>query len=332
MLLGFASLVRPVALVLLPGLAVVLCWQWRRRIAKPARTWAIVTITCLVALAPWVVRNTVVMDRPTLATNTGDNLCIGNNPTASGAFMLPDWCFADFPAITDQTIEVRRDRVLSARGLRWAAHHPVDEARLVFWRTYWTFLSSHDGLRAVQSYERDPWLTTYHPRIESVLATVGDAYWFVTAALGALGLVLWRRRPDARRSVLAMTVFGLTVVVWPFFGDTRFGLPVVALVAFPAASALEAVFGDRRRAAHHDRSDSVGVAAPGRASGVGALVVDVVADDGHDGEQQAEQHGAVGGFEGERPAEAGRRAGHHLASDDVPPTDEDEQRPGGAHD
>lgn len=336
-LLGLAGLVRPVALVLLPGLALVLCWQWRRRIARPARTWAIVTISCLVALAPWVVRNAVVMHRATLATNTGDNLCIGNNPTASGAFMLPGWCFDDFPAITDETVEVRRDRVLSTRGLRWAAHHPVDEARLVFWRTYWTFLSSHDGLRAVQSYERDPWLTTYHTRIESVLATAGDAYWFVTAALGALGLVLWRRRPDARRSVLAMTVLGLTIVVWPFFGDTRFGLPVVALVAFPAASALEAVFGGRRREGRLDIVSDVAVVA---VVGVGPVVVAAVAgpvvvadvaDDGHDSEQQAEEHGAVGGVEGERPAETGSRAGDHLASGDVPPGDEHEQRPGGAH-
>jgi hypothetical protein len=294
------------------------------------------------------------MHRATLATNTGDNLCIGNNPSASGAFMLPGWCFDDFPTITDESIEVRRDRVLSARGLRWAAHHPVDEGRLVLWRSYWTFLSSHDGLRAVQSYEADPWLSTYHGRIENVLATTGDAYWFVTAALAVLGLLHWRRRPDARRSVLAMTTLALAIVVWPFFGDTRFGLPVVALVAFPAASALEVFRRDRRA----DRSpndgiqsiagsDVVGEIDTGGADGGGfgaptlpavtfpavehpVIEHPVVDDHGEGDEEHAEQDGTVGGLHRQRPAEAGDGTRHDLAGDHVPAGDEHEGRTGEA--
>jgi hypothetical protein len=177
------------------------------------------------------------MGTPTLATNTGDNVCIGNNPQATGAFSLPDFCFADFQDLADHTVEVRRDRTLTRRGASWAVHHLGAEPRLVFWRTYWTFESDHDGLRAVQSYEEDQWIP---PRTAAVLTTVADGYYDAVVALAALGtLLLWRRR-DARTGLVVLAAAALAITVWPFFGDSRFHLPVSLLLAVPAGVALEA--------------------------------------------------------------------------------------------
>jgi 4-amino-4-deoxy-L-arabinose transferase-like glycosyltransferase len=344
-MLGLAGLVRPVGLIVVPALVFVV-WRWRKRMLHPIRLLAMVTACALIVLAPWVVRNAVVVGRPTLATNTGDNLCIGNNPQATGGFMLPPSCFADFPNITDEHVEAQRDRVLTNRALRWIVNHPAQQPRLIFWRTYWTFLSDHDGLRAVQSYEQDPWLATYHARTESLLTTAGDAFWFVSLALGALGLVRWRRRLDMRRSLLGASLVGMAVIVWPFFGDTRFHLPVAMLVAFPAASALEGLL---RRSPIAPVS---AIAPAALVSPVGAGVEDfpdvpiatnggtgqehLVVDprDAHehrgDGDGEGGEHRPVSGLSGQWPAEPWGRPRHDLTGNDIGTGESEEQRAGEA--
>jgi 4-amino-4-deoxy-L-arabinose transferase-like glycosyltransferase len=233
-LFGYAGLVRPVGLVAVVALGLV--WWWRRqRVYRPLRQFGIVVGGCVLVVSPWVIRNAVVMGEATLATNTGDNLCIGNNPVATGAFQLPDECFGDFQTIGDRHVEARRDRVLTRRGLDWMVHHPLQEPKLIFWRTYWTYVSDYDGLRAVQSYENNQWM---NPELATVLSTTADAYYFGVLTLGGLGLVLFVRRGDARLLFVLVAIAALAITVWPFFGDARFHLPVSFLMSLPAGAAL----------------------------------------------------------------------------------------------
>ena len=127
-------------------------WRlWLRRVLA-------MTVPVLLVMAPWIARNAVVMHDATFATTTGDNLCIGNNPSANGAFQLPDWCFQGFDNGHRPEFETERDRVLTDRAVHWIVGHPLDQPRLLWWRTFYTFVSDHDGLRAAQSYEADQFL------------------------------------------------------------------------------------------------------------------------------------------------------------------------------
>lgn len=291
-LFGLAGLVRPVGLVLV--LVVVLvaavgaALGRRRRPVDGAdggaawatgRSVALVVLGVLVVCLPWMGRNQARLGRFTLATSTGDNLCIGNNPSANGAFQLPDACFADVPDLVGGDGEAERDRILTSRAVRWAADHAGAQPRLVWQRTFWTLRSDHDGLRAVQSYESDPWLTTYHPTVERLLRVASDAAWWVVLAGAVAGAAsTWRRRLDRHRTFVLLAPLALLTAVWPFFGDTRFHLPMVPFLVLPAAAFLDGLI-DRvapARGEHHE----------------------------HDGGQAEAVH--VG--EGEGPAEAGRRA------------------------
>src|SRR5690606_5693757 len=83
-LLGASVLVRPISLVLVPLLP-LLWWRSGARTAM-LRTGTVVAGVALVVL-PWTARNAVQMGSPVLiSTNMGDNLCIGNNPDADGAY------------------------------------------------------------------------------------------------------------------------------------------------------------------------------------------------------------------------------------------------------
>lgn len=283
-LFGLAGLVRPVGLVLV--LVVVLtglagATVMRGRPTPPwatGRSVALVVVGVLVVCLPWMARNQARLGRFTLATSTGDNLCIGNNPSANGAFQLPDACFADVPELVGGDGEAQRDRILTSRAVRWAIDHVGAQPRLVWQRTFWTMRSDHDGLRAVQSYESDPWLTTYHPSVERLVRAASDTAWWALLVAAVGGAWTWRRRLDADRTFVLVAPVALLAAVWPFFGDTRFHLPMVPFLALPAAACVDGLITRiaPARGEHHEH-------------------------DGHEAE-------AVHVGEGEGPAEAGRGA------------------------
>lgn len=238
--MGLALLVRPVGVLLVAALLVgILVAGAAARAWRPAlvRCALVVGLVALV-LVPWAVRNASAVGAGlTLSTNTGDNLCIGNNPSANGTFQVPDYCFADLP---DQdgpadVAEVARAEVTQQRAIDWIRANPMEQPRLLVQRTIATFQYGHYFRFSAQSYGADDWIAE---RTVVMLDAVGDAGWFAVIALGLCGVpVLWGRR-DPRRLVLLGSIVGLALASWPFFGVPRFGLPSVVLLAIPAAVVL----------------------------------------------------------------------------------------------
>lgn len=244
-LVAVAALVRPVALVLVPVVVGAWLFSERRRLAPAVRRSALFIAVLLLVLTPWLVRTWSVAGRLTLAASVGDNLCIGNNPQATGAFALPAFCFDGLKRELFITGTDDRDRELTAKAAGWALSHVAEQASLVLWRTFYTFENDQDAVRAVESYGDDPWL---EPRHRQLLRSLSDAVYFSLLGLAILGTVQMSRMRsfDPRRAFLLATAVGFVVVVWPFFGDPRFHVPVVVLLAVPAGAALDAAWGARR--------------------------------------------------------------------------------------
>jgi 4-amino-4-deoxy-L-arabinose transferase-like glycosyltransferase len=255
-LLGAALLVRPVGGLLVVALLIGLALAGGGRVAL-ARGALVVGVVALV-LVPWAVRNASVLDVGlTLSTNTGDNLCIGNNPAAGGTLTFPDECFADLPAQEGpaDVAEAARARETQTRAVEWIKANPLAQPRLVVLRTAGTFQNGHEFRWASQSYGADLWLDD--PTVV-LIDWVADLAWFGLIALGLCGApILWDRR-DPRRMVLLLSIVGLALATWPFFGNARFGVPAVALLTVPAAlvvSALPEVWARARRGVDGDPDD-----------------------------------------------------------------------------
>jgi 4-amino-4-deoxy-L-arabinose transferase-like glycosyltransferase len=239
-LLGATLLVRPTGALLVVALAAGLVAAgggWRRALARSGVVMAAVALV----LVPWAVRNAVRLDAGlTLSTNTGDNLCIGNNPEATGSFQLPAACFVDSPVGPDaprDEFEVVRGRRNQDLAVDWIRQNPSRQPELVVARTLYTFQHGHDFRRAAESYGEDLWISG-DDAIR--LDVVGDAGWFFVLGVGLCGLPALVRG-DRRWLVLAASFVGLAVAPWPFFGDPRFGLPAVVVLVFPAAVVLAAL-------------------------------------------------------------------------------------------
>ncbi len=224
--LGLSALVRPFSVPLLVGLVVTLLVAgsgWRRTLA--AAGWAVLAF--VVVIAPWILRNAVVMGAPTFSTNMGDTVCIDRYPHSNGRFRFvgPPYC-----AAADEP-EARRNTDNLRKALTFVRQHPGDELTLVGKRGWYMMESDSDGLL----YERP------HPffghRLRTVLTRVANGYFFLMLALSVVGILAFvrERRPEHIFVLSAIvTLLGIPLVLW---GSTRFHFPVLPFVAMAAASA-----------------------------------------------------------------------------------------------
>ena len=227
-LLGLSALVRPISLLIVPLLAGVL-WLATRRLATAAIGIGVVALAVVVVIAPWTLRNRSVMGETVfISTNGGDNLCIGHHEGATGAFVLTEFCAGRFEGVPRPRYELLRDEDGTKKAREFALHHPGEEVRLLFSKLHYLVRHDHDGLDAVESYREDPFIGKGFRRFLEVLA---DGFALVAAVLGLLGLPALASRSDPRRLALLAMLLAVAVAPLAFFGDPRFHVPVVPLLA-----------------------------------------------------------------------------------------------------
>ncbi len=235
LLLGLSALVRPISLLFLPLLLIVWLiagFGWRRTFGYTAA----VLVATFAVIAPWSIRNAVVANAPVIiSANVGDNLCMGHYPGAQGHFALPDHCFADegYEGLGRAEYEVRRNDDNIRKAFEFALNNPRREVILIAKKARWLWDHDHDGLWAVESYGDDPFI---QPALRTGLAHLADSFFVVTAIVGGLGLVAFVRLPwEPRRLFVLLALLGLANVPLIFFGDARFHVPALPLLALSAA-------------------------------------------------------------------------------------------------
>lgn len=227
--LGVATLVRPVALPVLGALAVAgiaARWGWRPVVGAVA----LATLAALVVVAPWVVRNVVVMDAAVLSTNTGDNLCMSRRIGGSGGFEFPNpRCNSGpFDGLERPAYEVERDAQGRRLAFAFISRHPGEEARLVARRLVATFSGDSDAVAAVESYGDDRWLDD---GARAALVGVSDAWYVVVGGAGAVALLALGRRRDPRRLLVLGAAVAVLLAPLVTFGDHRFKMPAIPFAA-----------------------------------------------------------------------------------------------------
>ena len=236
--LGVAALVRPTILMLLPIL--VVCWivagaTWRRALAQAA----LAAIVVSVVVAPSLVRNSLVMHSAVFSTGIGDALCDSRHPGASGHFEIAaKYCLDPYAGVPPAKQEVVKNRENTKTAIRFVLHHPLDEARLWFWRGYYSFRDDHETFEAFAQDRGNP---LHGSRLVGVIESVSDAYYYFVLGLALLALPVFlsRRMPD-RAPRLLLLLAGVQAALVPFllFGDPRYKIPVVPFFAIGAAVSL----------------------------------------------------------------------------------------------
>ena len=257
-LFGLSALVRPVSLVIAPLFLVL--W-WPAGVGRALRNLAVVGVATVAVIVPWTIRNAITMDSPILlSANLGDNLCIGNNPQANGAFSLDPAhpCFAGIEPAPRPEIEVRRQSETLDRAFTFIRENPGDFVGLVPDRARFTLREDHDGLDVAGDFGTDP---LFDRDTENLLGRIADDYYYAVGALAVVGLgvgVAVGLARDRRWLLLVLTAPVQLVSPLVTFGDPRFKMPIYPTLALLAAVALVGVWRLRRRNGQDEDRDEEG--------------------------------------------------------------------------
>jgi hypothetical protein len=216
---------------------------------------AMLLAVAVLTIAPWTIRNAVVMDAfIPVSTNSSATLWVGHNPNADGG---PNYAtkevLAPIAGAKGRDFEVEEARLLRREALEHVVEHPLRELYLIPLklislnrgdsRVIDTWINGRDpvGVRpggAVQVRERPPVIGA---GAAAVLGTLADAAYY--ALLGAtlvslllFGRRLWRNR--LLRGALAMLAISLVTYGFVYYGNFRYRIPLEPLMMLVAAPLL----------------------------------------------------------------------------------------------
>ncbi len=190
----------------------------------------VLTLSMLAIASPWVIRNWMVLGSPVLNTNSGFNLYLGNNSSATGRFIS----IADSPQANSwQELrshgEITASETLTKEALLWINDNPGQFLNLALRKAvyFWTppiHLGEGEGSN-VEAVARMIWVVQF--------------FLFVGAAVGTIFYSELRARKALR--VLWFSVLVYTAVHMLFYVIARYRLPIMPFICIMAALAIESV-------------------------------------------------------------------------------------------
>lgn len=243
-LVGAAALVRPQALIVIPLLVACLLLArvpWRRALRVGGWSLAVAAVV----VAPWLVRNKIVMHATVFSTGMGDAMCLSRHPGATGHFEIASrWCLSGYENLPLDQREVKRNARNTRNAFTWVAHHPLTEARMWGVRGYYGYRDDHETLEVIPLDRTNP---LHGSSAVTALERVADGYYYVFGVLAVLSLPLFVGRGRERRLLVLLVGISNALVPFLLFGDPRYKVPVLPFFALGAAAAIDAVIRRRGR-------------------------------------------------------------------------------------
>jgi 4-amino-4-deoxy-L-arabinose transferase-like glycosyltransferase len=236
---GYAALTRSLGVALVPAIVLgSLIHDWRaRRWRRPIVCSALLSAAFALTIAPWLWHTTRASGGPMLDSSSAFNLLAGNNPRATGRLEIPNVTWILETYLVGARDEAERNR----RGIRgswnWLASNPGAWLKLLpakagyLWglegrEHVWLYSHSYFGARSPGTV----W-------IWGAVILISFPVLAVPALFGLLRPGLTSRLTGLHIVLLLATVTGLHLAS---FGESRFHLPLVPVLAILAARGLAA--------------------------------------------------------------------------------------------
>ena len=210
---GVAALTREVALVI--PLAYALWAAVDRSLPRRAASWLIFVVCCVATIAPWTIRNQIVLGAfVPISTNGGVNMYLGNNPRAKP--YMDQWYTVPGVEWQHGVNEVAAHRQGMAAALRYMAEDPARTVRMGALKLFWFLRPPYYGfgeIGGLRTVMRSVWLLCY------------------VAFLGLAARGAWAERHRWRALALpAWIMLGICASVVLTKCEIRYRLPFVAML------------------------------------------------------------------------------------------------------
>ena len=241
---GAVALVRP-SLVLLPGIWTGMAWVGARSFRHQMLIVGTSVFIGLTVIAPWTVRNAMVLGHPVLiSTNGGDVLYRANNPQASG-----NWKPAGERDLAAQMHdEVQWNATGSAWAWEWIKSNPAAFAGLAIRKAGLLWGWEEEGILFPMHY---PGLASASGGLALAVCILMNLWWFTLLCAVAASLI-YQRTALTQSSLalgLMMTVLLLTAVHMVYESHARYHMPFTGALILLACTGLAGCGGTRPKLA-----------------------------------------------------------------------------------
>lgn len=266
---GLASLVKPQALFL-PVLTIAALWLTGRKEARLRSWWRpalVVNAMMILTVLPWTLRNHGLYGvHGIISTNDGINLLIGNNPGATGGYIIPTIDESMLQLMTVDADDYRKNMQERIMAIDYIEHHPFETAATLPRKLWHLYRADAEGFTLNMRGMGDPVRSMIvreegkdegpKDRIEyrldesspnavalRALKIIAQIYWVILCAAVALGLILWWSGRLARHGIRApwlpfSIILYFTAIPLVYFGDGRFHAPAIPWMAMIAAAGV----------------------------------------------------------------------------------------------
>jgi len=227
--LGFLALTGNSGLVLIFVVALAVFFS-RVEFGKKLSLVSLIMVSMLAIASPWVIRNWSVLGSPVLNTNTGFNLYLGNNPSATGKFVS----ISDTPQgeVWDELIshsEIVASEALRNEALAWIKENPDKFLDLALRKaSYFWMPPVHQG-ESEQS------------NVEALARTIWAIQFFLLIGAAAGTVFCSKLRQNNAVRMMWLAVVGYTTVHMLFYVTVRYREPIMPFLCIMAALAIESV-------------------------------------------------------------------------------------------
>ena len=214
LILGFSSLVR-----------------FPREYLKIAKSTILSTILIVIVIAPWSYRNTIAFGQfTTVATNSGTNLWMGNNPMSKGGY-------TPLPSEVENMNEAQRNDYLKDKAIEYIKQFPL----LYLERSAQRAIDTYNRQSISIEWNRKTLERIYGESIMTSLKLLNQIYWVAVLASSFYGL-FWFVKRSGFWSALTHPI----ILFWAYFsvicifivsGD-RYLYPALTFIAIMSAYGL----------------------------------------------------------------------------------------------
>ena len=232
LLVGFMSLVRAEAVLLIPAMAVI--WKfvvpsWR----KLAQYLAVFIIGAAIIAIPWAARNYVKFNEFELRSGGTTPVRIGLSPNYEERVLLYSFQYEP-PSFADI-------------GRHYLAH-PWDIGTVAVRKLSSLYHNDTDAFTWIQGNHVPPPLSS---EAVSGWSTLAKSYYFTVGSLAALGISAWLVVWEKRRFLLLGILASWTLVYLPIVPEPRYHFPVIPVLSILAAFVLVSGWDTGRRTIVH---------------------------------------------------------------------------------
>ncbi|MCF8414050.1 MAG: glycosyltransferase family 39 protein [Melioribacteraceae bacterium] len=231
-LIGLLMLIKPYWGIVFIAIAFGLSYSTKTEKIISARRLAVVAVTIIITVSPWLLRNYSQFGIVGLSTNGGVNFWIGNNDEANGGYLFEEK--KDNPLILDQN-EITRNKAGWKLGIEFAGNNPEKYPKLITRKLKRSLTLPYNEIYYFHfhpKYEFPVQYVSYIPKAEALITFLPYMFFFL---LGVFSIFHFKQR-YIELLVIYICIIGVQLI---FFGAGRFIYPVFPMLIIASLSLFQ---------------------------------------------------------------------------------------------